>query len=801
MSKYLYILILLISWTSIRAQTEEDCAFLVKGLVIDTHDHSNLGYATIYLVEPEIGVVADSNGYFELNNICGGEYTLVVSHVSCQPDTISLTIRKDIQINLQLEHHAEALNQIIIIGQGLQSKTNSGQERMLGIEKLGLYGHKGLGNLLKMIPGVAVLNTGNTIAKPMIQGLYGSRIITVNHGVRMNDMEWGDEHASTIDINTAGNISVINGGSALRYGGDAVGGVVVVEPRPIPKDTLIGRSILHGATNGRGGGLTMDITKGFKNGWFGKLQGSVKRFGDFEAPDYSLTNTGMSEKGISFLAGKQTEQSGFNLYYSLYDTDIAILSASHIGNTGDLVDAIEDGDPQIIESFSYEIGLPRQEVTHQLARLQYNRKANLGELQFQYDFQHNHRLEFDKRVGDDRDKASIDLELITHAISGDLTFNQNGRLPIETGIVYRYEYNFANPDTGIRRLIPDYDKYQLGFYFSGDMKISETLIADAGVRYDFSRIDAMKFYQKSRWEERRYDEDFSEIVVREFPTQLLTNPRFDYHSLSYALGVKYYWRPQIEARINYSYAQRAPNPSELFSDGLHHGAARIELGDLRIVQEGSHKLGLSINAQHGRLAWDLTPYVNFIQDFVVLEPVGVEQTIRGAFPVWEYMQNDARIWGFDGQARVQWNDQWSTNHDIMYVNGQNTTTKEPLIYIPAPQFRNSLSLHNPNWHQLEITMESSFTFEQKRYPNNNFLVFIPESNTWEEVEISKPPPSYHLLNIYARTEFRIFKNQTMGVGLAVNNLFNTRYRDYLNRLRFFADELGRSFEITLAFNF
>jgi iron complex outermembrane receptor protein len=37
--------------------------------------------------------------------------------------------------------------------------------------------------------------------------------------------------------------------------------------------------------------------------------------------------------------------------------------------------------------------------------------------------------------------------------------------------------------------------------------------------------------------------------------------------------------------------------------------------------------------------------------------------------------------------------------------------------------------------------------------------------------------------------------------LAVSNLLNTNYRDYLNRQRFFADDLGRNFTLQLKLNY
>ncbi len=801
LKRLLFILTLSCWWITSMAQVDSTCKLSLSGEVIDEHDQSSLSYATVYLMEPGKGVVADINGGYQIDNLCPGIYTLVVSHVGCQPDTLQVNMQKNTKLNLFLEHHAEALKQVTIVGEDLEYATNSDQHHVLSLGTLDRYTHRNLGEVLNEIPGVSSLKTGNHIVKPIIQGLFGSRILTVNHGVRMQDMEWGDEHGLMIDINAASSVDLIKGGSALRYGGDAVGGLILVESDPIPRDTLMGRTRIGGSNNGWGGSVTSEVVVSGKTGWYSKLQGTLKRFGDFQAPDYQLTNTGVFDKGASFTVGRYFKRSILEAYYSYFDTEVGILSASHIGNVGDLVDAINSQQPRIVEDFSYQINAPKQEVTHQLARFKIEHQIGAGLLQLQYDFQRNHRFEFDRRVGDDRDKPSIDLELSTHTFSGNLTLNQNGTLPVEAGLMYRYQDNFADPSTGVRRLVPDYEKYEMGVYASSTYQISEKGTIDAGLRYDLVEIDAFKFYRKSRWEERGYQEDFADIIVDELSTQLLTNPNFRYHNLSYTLGLNYQLGLETDLRFNYAFTQRAPNPSELFSDGLHHSAARIELGDLRIQQEQSHKLGLSILGQRKKWGWDITPYLNVVDNFVLLQPSGVEQTIRGAFPVWEYFQTDAVLLGIDGQITAIWNDQWTSNHVGRYTYGQDRTGNRPLINIPAPQVKNSLSFDEPSWKSLEVTLESVLTFKQTRYPDDNFMVFIPVSDSFEELDISTPPDGYHLLNLHANIDLQLAGKSSIQVGFSINNIANTRYRDYLNRLRFFADELGRSFEFSLAFNY
>ena len=87
----------------------------------------------------------------------------------------------------------------------------------------------------------------------MINGQIGSRITIMNDGVRMQDMEWGEEHAPNISINSATNIAVIQGAAALAYGGDAVGGTILIQENySKPIDSLYGKVSSSGFSNGQG---------------------------------------------------------------------------------------------------------------------------------------------------------------------------------------------------------------------------------------------------------------------------------------------------------------------------------------------------------------------------------------------------------------------------------------------------------------------------------------------------------------------------------------------------------------------
>ena len=787
--------ILFSSGTIIYAQK---CDIRLSGRVLDFHDYSVLAGAVVYIKGIEVSTISDEKGRYTFEGLCPGEYSLNISHPECDAIILKLNIEENTERDLLLEHHIEELEEVKVIGDVVKDKTTSAQEQGLTEEILDQYSSATLGDALKEISGLSSLNTGANIVKPAIHGLNGSRVLILNDGVRMQDMEWGEEHAPNIDINQTGSISVIKGASALQYGGDAIGGVIVLDQTfKTLRDTLYGKTRINGMSNGRGGNISSEITKIFEDGWFVKGQASYKRLGDREAPDYVLSNTGIQEIGAAVRFGKKKFSWGWDAWYSYYDADIAILRASHIGNVDDLIRSINSGQPLVIEPFTYDIESPRQEVTHHLAKFNiYKRFEGKGRWNFQYDFQNNRRFEYDVRVGDDRNKPAIDLELATHTINTDFKWDSNQDYTIRVGLLGRYQDNFANPDTGVRRLIPDYEKYDLGAFAIGDYRFADHFLVEAGVRYDYNRVDAQKFYRTSRWIERGYDQDFADIVVEDLGTQLLTNPVFDYNNFSATAGLQHKINGHSEFRFNYTLAQRAPNPAELFSDGLHHSAARIELGDLRIDSETSHKISLSESLDFKHWGFTVEPYANFVSDFILLEPSGVEFTIRGAFPVWGYRQINARLLGIDFSAYANWSSQFQTNHRFSLVKGKETDNDIALINMPAPNTTNSITFSKPEWNNLVLGLESFYSFRQNEFPPNIF-VFSPEQQEIVELEINTPPDAYHLLAFTADMELRLGSTTKMGIGLQINNLLDTNYRDYLNRLRYFADDLGRNFILQL----
>jgi iron complex outermembrane receptor protein len=774
----------------------QDCNNTLYGSLLDIHDGSVLTGATVIVAQTGVGVLTDLDGNFVISNLCSATYQLQISHPSCSTKAFSVLIKDDTQKTFKLEHHLESLNEIIVNGKKTNRATKSIYENLVDQKTITTFSSGSLGDALNSISGVSSLNTGNTVVKPMINGLHSSRVLIINNGVQMQDQEWGAEHAPSIDINAVGTLKVIKGAGALQYGGNAIGGVVIASAPKVPLlDSLYGKTIFSGSSNGLGGTVSSSLTRSNQNGLYTAFQGSLKRYGDFNAPNYNLSNTGVFERNIAATIGFNRIDYGVEAYYSLFKNEIGILRASHIGGAEDQVQAIASPVPSIINDFTYNIDAPRQDVTHHLARIKgFKNIENIGLISLQYDYQQNNRLEFDVRRGSNKDKASVDLVLDTQTLTIDVASDISEKLTTKFGIVGSLQTNYANPETGVRRLIPDYDKYSIAGFASGNYDINQKWVLEAGFRFDYTHMNVFKFYRRSFWQDRGYDNQFSDLVVEEIGNQLLVNPKLDFYNPSFTIGSKYSFG-LYKLFANYSLSSRAPNASEQFSEGLHHSASRIELGDLQFTSETAHKISLTLQKIGERVNFTITPFATKIDDFILIEPTGIRQTIRGNFQVWEYRQTQAQMYGLDLDANLSLTDNVRFVHQFSLVKGYDKTSNEPLISMPAANTLNSLVYTNPNFNNISIAIQSNYVFRQNEFPNTNFEVVLPDSI--QTVDISTPPSGYHLLNLNITAAIK----PDMQVGLYVNNLLNTSYRNYLNRLRYYADDVGRNITLQLKYNY
>ena len=754
---------------SLGAQAQKECHYVLKGKVKEAATNQPIAYATVLVKELSIGAVTDENGNFSIPNLCRQAYTLELSHVECQKHTETIQIEGNTEGVFVLNHEDKLLQNIVVREKKVALEATQSKADLQG-ENLDESKGANLGEMLKSLSGVSSLNTGATISKPVVQGMHSDRVLIFNNGVRQEGQQWGLDHAPEIDPFIADRITVVKGAASVKYGVGAIGGVILVEPRAL-RDTMgIGGEVnMVGATNGRMGVLsTMLEGRNERLAW--RVQGTFKKAGNLHTSQYFLNNTGLEELNGSAMLGFKVKSAVFEAFYSHFYTKIGILKESHIGNLTDLENAIQRGRPIGDGAFSYTIARPAQRVNHDIAKLKMMvPTGESGKLSITSFFQHDLREEFDAhrpggKVPTGFTQAEVAFQLPSFGTRVDWEHRPILNLHGGGGV----EGLFQSNNTYSGALIPSYTQRTLGAYWTERWRrYPSPLEVELGVRYDKRHLQV---------DSTRYGEQ---------------NKQFDYGNISASAGAIYHIGTQGKISFNIGTAWRNPNVNELFSNGVHHGTASFEKGDPNLLPERALSTSLSLHFDHQWFEIEATAFQNIIYDFMFLRPDSLPVlTIRGAFPAFSYQQTDAVLRGgdFTGTIRPFKNMAWRLKGSTLFAH--NKMTNDWLLLMPADKLETSLSIEN-----------QSFKSISKAYATLSLTLVNKQNRTPSGIKDYQSPPSgYGLVGVTVGGNIKIGKQQVETI-LKVDNLFDNPYRDYLDRMRYFAMAPGRNISLKLKTQF
>ena len=676
---------------------DPDCSFSISGYLRGEHDGEALGFATVFAEGPALGVQADSTGYFELENMCAGAQILRFSHIGCDSKVLRLELRRDTLLNVFLHHHDNYVQTVTITAAATASYDDQLDARATGQ----------LSDVLEKISGISSLRTGTAAAKPIYDGVFGNRLSLQNNGLAQSGQQWGNDHAPEIDPWIAAYVRVIDGVEALRYAGPTVAATVLIEPAELRLDDLPGGKVAYGfQSNGRGHTLNTRYGSQFDRTAY-RLSATAKLFGDQQAPDYYLRNTGRREGNAALQIARfhRDERWISRLYYSLFNAEIGVLRGAHVGNLTDLQRAIAREQPFFTEpEFSYRIDAPRQRVIHHLIKAETEfRPDDNNRLWLRYGGQLNDRREYDVRRGGRSEKPALSLEQFDHQGEAGWHRELNATDHLDAVVQLGQTINDNQPGTGILPLIPDYTSWRVSGF----------------VAYH-READRVQYHGGLRFDLRDY---FVQTISRTPPSQVVAyNHRFGVVGTS--LEIRYRLDARFSMTLGGTYRGRAPEVNELHSFGLHQGVSGIEEGDTSLQPEHSVKLQIGALYASDRQSLSVGIFYQPVQNYIFLEPQpDFRLTIRGAFPVFIYRSNDALLYGLKAQWRFQAGTQWEFETQLAMVRGHNRTNNSPLVYVPPDNLRIATRYHPSQWGQgWMLGMEGYLSMRQERLdPEQDFL--------------------------------------------------------------------------------
>ncbi|MBD2713777.1 TonB-dependent receptor [Microvirga sp. STR05] len=782
-----WLMAILLLGVGLPAWAQPSCTLTISGRVADHESQAALPGATIVVLETQQATQSDVDGHYHLQ-LCAGTYHLQVRFVGYAPETADLRLTSSAERDFRLHPDAVMLRGAVVRGERMAAPTTQTTATITGQELQQTRG-QALGEALQRVSGVAAIQTGPGIFKPMIHGLHSNRVTILNNGVRQEGQQWGVEHGPEIDPFIASRLTVVKGAASVRYGSDAIGGVVLVEPKPLRDSAGIGGelNLVGMSNNGLGavsGTLDGNLRKLPALSW--RAQGTFRKAGTMRAPGYYLKNSGFEEHNMAGAVGWRKDTYGVEVFYSQFNTRIGILPAAHAGNQSDLLLAVGRDRPLETTGFSYVIDRAYQQVRHDIGKLTgFVRTGNAGRLQLTLSQQLDFRDEYDKSRPRNDSRAAAgkpELSYTNRTTTGELLWEHKPWHQFTGSIGLAGTYQANRYADGSRQFIPFYTNQIAGAFVVEKWQQGRWLL-EGGLRLDYRDLAV-----------RRGDRDSTGVFFVE-------RSRFRYATPAASLGATFDPSTHLTLSLTTGLTRRAPAANERFSDGVHNGMYELgnDLvpGNAPLTPETALNVGITATWHNNpRFNGELTLYQNRIAGFIYQVPLlPLVQTIRGAHISWQYLQTDATFRGLDLSSSYQLAPQWLLGLKGSVVRTRDTRADEWQILMPADRAEATVRYDWPN-----ANATSRF---QNRYAQLGGVAVARQTrvpNNYEARDLLLPPPGYGLLNMELGGTLR-WGGQPLEISVAGANLLNQRYRDYLNRYRYFTDEMGRNVTLRLRVSF
>ncbi|MFD2892036.1 TonB-dependent receptor domain-containing protein [Flavobacterium chuncheonense] len=714
--------------------------YQIKGK-ITSENNLPLQNVALHLLENNASTETNENGEFEFKEAPKGNITIVTYLFGYEQQNITLNTTAQNELNIILVEKEQHLDEVIVSTNfnKVQSQNVMKVEHR-NVEELRKNGATSLIEGLATIPGVNQISTGTSIGKPVIRGLSSNRVLTYTQGVRLENQQFGDEHGLGLSASGIESVEIIKGPAALLYGSDALGGVLYLNPEKYAQaDKTAGSFTQQFSSNTQGTNTSLGY-KFSPNNWKFLIRANYNSQADYKIPDGDrIINTRSIEKDIKTGIGYSSSTFSTDIRYNYNNLNLG-LPEEEITNLG----------------FRTPL-YPNQKIDNHI--VSWNQKIFFKNSKIDADFgyQQNNRQELEAP-----EEIALHMKLQT------LNYNVKYYLPQTKGIktiVGTQGMHQVNTNFGEELLIPDATTVDFGAFITSQLEWKNNAL-QAGFRFDNRAITTSEHGILN-------EEGYFSAIDKNF------------NSINFALGYKTVVLKNVTTRLNLASGFRAPNLSELTSNGVHEGSNRYEIGNQNLENEKNIQIDLNVEYQTEHFELYANGFYNKVDNYIYLSPTGMQ--IEDNF-VFEYQQNNAALYGGEFGIHIHPHpfDWLHFTSSFETVTGkQENDNYLPLI--PANQWKNNIKteFNIKNWLDKGYALlQVNHTFAQ-----DNTSTF--ETST----------PDYTLVNIGIGGTIKWNKRQ-FNVNLNANNLLDKNYIAHLSRLK--ADNIpnmGRNILLGINFNF
>ncbi|HTG39549.1 TonB-dependent receptor [Sphingomonas sp.] len=642
-----------------------------------------------------------------------------------------------------------------------------------------------IGETLARQPGVSATSFGPNSSRPVLRGFQGDRIRVLTDGIGSIDASTTSvDHAPVINPLTADRIEVLRGPSALLFGSSAIGGVVnVIDnriPREIPEEAVhvdvIGTYGSAADERSVAGELDVPIAGMI----VAHVDGSYLRTDDLRTGGYllspglraiaaasdeeevrenatlrgrlpnSASETWEVAGGLSLVTDRGHLGFSVSRYESTYGVPGRIEYAHEEGDDHD--HDHEEGHDEHGEEEGHE-GHSHENVRLNLKQTRFDVR---GEVETDGGFLDRIRLRLaaaDYRHDEIEESGEIGTSFFNQGYEGRLELvqaNQGGWRGASGVQMFIRDFDVM----GEEKFVPRNTTEQIGLFTLQSVDLG-ALRVEGGARYERTSLTAQA------------DADLN-----------VARAERDFDAFSASLGASYQLADNLRLGLNGSRTERAPSAEELFAAGPHAGTQSYEIGNPGFDKEKSWGLEATLRGSAPGVSFALAAFYNWFDDYIYQTPTGEE---IDELPVFQYAQADARVWGFEAEARA----------NVATIGGYTLSVDGLADYVrttitsvgPAPRIPplRMLGGIGADGEQLSGRVEVEHVFDQDRV-----------------AAFELPTDSYTMVN--ASVAFRPFgPGNATSLTVSANNIFDVEARRHASFLKDFAPLAGRDIRATLRF--
>ncbi len=656
---------------------------------------------------------------------------------------------------------------------------------------------------LSSIPGVSQITIGPAISKPVVRGLGYNRVVVMNDGIRQEGQQWGDEFGIEIDEYTVQRAEVLKGPASLRYGSDAMAGVINLLPQSFaPEGKTEGTLTTNYQTNN--GLLAGNFNLGGNDkGFVWNVNYTYKAAHAYKNKyDGYVWNSNYGENDLKGIIGIQKKWGFSTLTLSMFNLKLGIIEGAREEESGVFTKSIINYDgtsdstavvskDELLRYNDYNV--IHQHVRHYKAVWDNSLALGNGKLGLRIAYQQNHRQEAnDITLGD-----VYNFDFLQQTINYDLSYSlaEKNNWKVSFG-ANGMGQTFKNQGTAF--LFPEYKSFDIGVYSLAQKTIKKLTIS-GGLRFDNRYFKGDDLFVGPN----------GERLSGPAPDGLQQFVAYtsNFSGFSGSIGATYDFSKLVYGKLNIARGYRAPNVAESGSNGIHDGTPFYEIGDPNLKPESSLQFDATIGSHSADITTEATFFSNNINNYIFplkLASVLGGDSLREDAPTFKFVAGDAVLTGGEvtfnyhpqETAWFHWENAFSFIKAIQKKQGDST---KYLPYTPPNKLQSKLIFsikgNNGCLRNGYISIGADHFFEQSKV----FYKFDNETIT----------PGYTLINIGVGTELYAKKKQVVGIYLLASNLTDVAYQSNMSRLKY-ADinnatgrsgvfNMGRNISIKLSF--